>query len=124
MSSKFLKVRVWLSRSPEVLSIAHDTLASPTYVVGALCAVWSWADDHGKNGIVPKASETHIDHVAECDGFAKAMQAVDWLIVDETGAKFPQLEANYRPSETASSADRVRRYRERKKAAAAGFVQS
>lgn len=126
MLAGWFKMRVWLSKAPEVISIADAVGKSPQYVVGALSDVWSWANQYGKSGLIPKTSEVHVNKIAECEGFAEAMVAVGWLVIDEDGVTIPKFgdyhylpKENVSPSAKSSSAERVRRYRARKKAEAA-----
>jgi len=117
MANDWIKIRKELNTDPAVISIM-DALGLDEYqVIGRLHKLWSWADSHTKDGNVTGVTCNWLDRYIDCEGFTKALLHVTWLSVTEDGISFPNY--NKHMSENAKkrekTAERVRRYRERKR---------
>lgn len=114
MASDWIKMRVDLARSPEVKGIARRTGLSRFEVVGRLHAVWSWADQHLRNGNAAGVTPADLDDEAELVGFAQAMADEHWLKILSTGLAFPKFDKhNGKPAKVrALTGRRVKRHRD------------
>ncbi len=82
MSGDWIKMRCDLLDDPAVFKLSTLTKLDRFAVAGRLLAFWAWADRHAVDGHVDGAASTTVDDVVRHDGFADALCAVGWLIVD------------------------------------------
>jgi hypothetical protein len=77
----WIKVRTNLAADPRVDEIARRTGRTVQHVLGALVALWSFADEHSTDGRLAFVRRERID--AFCGGtdadFSSALEAVGWL---------------------------------------------
>jgi hypothetical protein len=134
MAGDWIKMRVDLAEDPAVIAISDEVELDEYAVVGRLHRIWSWASVHSADGRINLSARrpqnvrsdahinensgagvcaTRIDRLAQCDGFAAAMEAVGWLEFGETGVVFPNFERHNSKSakRRASEADRKWRVR-------------
>lgn len=100
----------WLSGG-QICEMQTSEAALRHIVTGALHVTWSVTNEHAKNGKVSDADVTWIDTVTGITGFGKAMESVGWVKEDGTDLIFPKFDEN-----NTSSAERMRRHRQRHKA--------
>ena len=81
MAGDWIPMRVALRETHQVFSISEATGLEVDTVVGKLLRLWGWFDQHTENGNAP-VTLVYADRVAECAGFAQAMQKVGWLTIE------------------------------------------
>lgn len=62
---------------------------NPDAVVGKLLRIWIWADQNSVDGNAITVSDTFLDRLTHCKGFAVAMRFCGWLEGDEGALSFP-----------------------------------
>lgn len=92
MAGEWIKMRVDLSDDPAVIGMACRLDCSEYEVVGRLHKLWSWADRHTEDGHAPSVTPAWLDRYVERDGFADALIAAGWLVVDDAGLTIPNFE--------------------------------
>jgi|GEM_PF-2440757 len=92
MAGDWIKMRLSLSREPEVVGMSIKTGIDTHGIVGRLHAVWAWADEVAEGGAVRFVGKAYIDRLTECDGFADAMEEVGWLKVKGDTVTFPNFD--------------------------------
>lgn len=89
----WIKMRRAISSDPDVFKIAELTGLDRFSVVGRLHAIWSWADEHNvADRDAVSVTQSYVDHVTECDGFADAMRRVGWLAGPDGELEFPDFD--------------------------------
>jgi hypothetical protein len=61
-------------------------------IVGKLHCLWSWADRHTTDGHAAGVGLNWVDRLVNCAGFAEALVAVGWLVVELHGIEFPNFD--------------------------------
>jgi hypothetical protein len=79
MADGWIKMRTDLPEDPSVLALAEALSIDVDSVIGKLLRFWSWTDKHTKDGRLPNVKTSWIDAHVRCDGFAKALNDVQWL---------------------------------------------
>jgi hypothetical protein len=102
-----------LAEDPAVIAMSERLGLDEFAVVGRLHRVWSWASAHTRDGRA-SVTEKFIDKVVTHDGFARAMQAVGWLEITETGVLFVRWNRHNSKSAKARALDARRKKRVRK----------
>ncbi len=99
MAGDWIAMRRELASDPAVLAMAERLEVDEDLIVGKLHRVWSWGDQHTRDGRVHGVGVAFVDRYVRLPGFATAMQAVSWLVIDEEGLLFPHFERwNYEPA--------------------------
>lgn len=113
MAGDWIKMRTNLDTDPAVFLIAATLGMDELAVVGRLWKLWSWADQHTKNGDNMRLTAALVDRLVSCPGFAAAMKSADWLDGSDGALVLPHFERHN--GETAkvrsTSAERVARHR-------------
>lgn len=109
----WIKIRTNLATDPAISSIALRLKMPPRHVLGSLVAIWSWADALTADGFVSHASPSLIDELAGKKGFATAMQAVDWITLNDNGITFPRWDRHNGSSAKARSGEAERKQLQR-----------
>lgn len=78
-----------LATDPDVVDIAARVSLDEFGVVGRLQALWSWADQHSCDGILPRATSAFVDRLTACPGFAEALRQVGWLDGRDSALRLP-----------------------------------
>jgi len=114
LAGDWIKMKITLTREPEVRGIAKATGLDPFAVVGRLHAIWAYADETTEDGAIPFTDEADIDAMLDHDGFAAAMMAVGWLEIKGGTAVIPRFgEHNGKSAKKrAANAKRNARWRE------------
>ncbi|KAA5974391.1 MULTISPECIES: DnaT-like ssDNA-binding domain-containing protein [unclassified Pantoea] len=88
--------------------------------VTALLLIWSAASEHTCDGVFRNVDLSYLDVLAEYSGFGEALAAVGWAVYDAEEhcviLKTDNDESVVAGSKKSSSAERQRRYRQRKRA--------
>lgn len=82
MAGDWIKMRVSLSKSPQVIRLAGDLGLSKNEIIGGLFLLWVLADEHSINGEI-KLGAKHLDLEIGIQGFAQALINVGWLSIVE-----------------------------------------
>lgn len=85
-------MRMDLPEDPAVFKLASLLKMDRLSVVGRLYAFWSWADKHAVDGRVDGAASHVVDAVVQQDGFAAALEAVNWLVIADGNLTLPRHE--------------------------------
>jgi hypothetical protein len=137
MAGDWVKMRCALQHDPKVIAVGRFIHALPSFsnwlsigtvesmpvcnaalryiVTGALHVTWSAANEHAKNGTIVGATLEWIDLVTGISGFGQAMQSVGWATIEDGSLQFPKFDSN-----NTSSAERVRKFRERQRQVSKG----
>lgn len=92
MAGDWIKMRVDLKDDPSVFKLAEMLAVDELHVIGCLFCFWAWADKHAVDGHVDGATSRLVDKVSSTPGFCSAMQAVGWLVIEETGISIPHFD--------------------------------
>lgn len=96
MAGDWIKFDVTTPDKPEVVQMAAALGIDQDAVVGKLLRVWTWADqntitcDGDRNAVT--VTEQFLDRLTFCQGFAKAMVKVGWLLGSDGGYLFPNFD--------------------------------
>lgn len=91
----WIKVRKDVFRDPAVIQMSAQLGIPELHVVGALAAVWAWADDVtgvSRLGHVSGVTTSYLDRLANVPNFADAMVSAGWLKVTDNGITFPNFD--------------------------------
>lgn len=126
MAGDWIKIRTELSRDPAVIGMAATLDLDEFGVVGRLVVIWSWADQHTADGHAIGVTPCWLDRFVQCDGFAQAMAAAGWLLVEPDGIQIPDFEAHNgeNAKKRAQAAKRKQKQRAAEAAAAAAVPDS
>lgn len=114
MPGDWIKVESDLYRHPKVLAMSQRLGVTSVTAMGYSICAWCVLDQFGASGIIEKMGEKALDALVECPGFARAMEAVGWLVIHENGdLEFPHYEAHNGPTAKtrAATQKRVQRHR-------------
>ncbi len=92
MAGDWIKMRTDLAEDPAVIDIAEVLGIDEDTVVGKLHRLWSWADSQSRDGHTNGVTQKWIDKKLHCEGFAKAMVSVQWLVIENCGISFPNFD--------------------------------
>jgi len=88
--SSWIKVRTNLHEDPRVLWLATELAVHVPHAVGMLVRLWSYADMHSTDGLLPLVSPKAVDELVGQGGFSAALQQLDWLQVSDNGVMLPR----------------------------------
>lgn len=120
----WIRIDEGLAKKPQVLQMARALGVRPHEVVGCLLSVWGPLEAVGRTErgdlVISHWGADNIDAEARLPGFAAAMQAAGWLILDEARgeARLPGYERhNGQPSRErrAAGAERARKWRDKRR---------
>lgn len=120
MAGDWIKMRSDLRTHPKVVRLSSALKADRLRIVGGLHAVWCLFDAHSTDGSLEGYTHDAIDDLIGWPGFARAMEAVEWIEVDlDGGIWLPDFDTHNGASakRRAQDSDRKRRDREEKEAA-------
>ena len=83
-----IKIDADILESIELSDVSHALGISTDEAFVACFRFWSWCDNQTVDGIIPGGREL-IDMVAERDGFASALEMVEWLHIGESESTVP-----------------------------------
>ena len=86
--------------------------------VTALLKFWGYANEHAKDEFIPSRRISDIDEITQVPGFGESLESVGWAEYDEElkGVKLPNFSEHNATASDRGSAERQKRYREKKKA--------
>lgn len=101
----WIKVRTNITNDPRVSEIARQTGLPVPHVVGALVALWSFADQYSLDGSLPFVRHDAIDAFAGLSErkFVRALESVGWLRYDEDLERFELPRFDEHNGETAKA---------------------
>lgn len=94
MAGVWIKMCIGLRSHPKVFRMASALKVDKLRVIGGLFAVWCIFDEHTVDGLLEGYSPAIIDEELHWKGFAKAMQAIGWLVVTDDGLTMPDFDAH------------------------------
>ena len=115
MAGDWIKMRIGLETSPEVIGVASDLDISETHVCGLLFKLWSWADMHTETGNAVSVTSIWLDRFIGADGFTESLLRVGWLEGLDNAYSFPQFELHNGNSakKRANTSKRVAKHRDK-----------
>tara|TARA_A100001515_G_C4591056_1_gene215945 strand:+ start:3512 stop:4204 length:693 start_codon:yes stop_codon:yes gene_type:complete len=84
--SNWIKMRTNLLDDPRVGAISMRCDVSVTTTLGSLFVLWSIADQHSVDGVLPHMSEEWLDGRVGVPGFSEALRSVGWLEAPQDGS--------------------------------------
>ena len=85
MAGDWIKMRHSLLSHPKTVRMMSALKADKFRIVGGLMSVWCLFDTHSEDGQLSRYTLETLDAMAAWDGFSAAMQAVEWLGVEDDG---------------------------------------
>ena len=85
MSLHWLKIEKCTPDKPELRKAAKRCGVSRSDAFMAFFELWAYFDTHCEDGFIPGVSAADVDEIAGLEGFADAMVAVGWIIIDPMG---------------------------------------
>jgi hypothetical protein len=85
MAGDWIKMRCNLWDDPRVSSLCDITGVGEATIVGGLYWLWSTADQHSANGILPGLSARTLDRKCGVPGLGAALVQVGWLVETPDG---------------------------------------
>lgn len=93
MAGDWIPIVIGLHDEPEVVSMAQRLSMSEDEVVGKLCRIWGWANQHTTDGNARGVTFAFLDRYVGRHLFCEAMSSVGWLADSNgTGVIFPGFE--------------------------------
>lgn len=92
MAGDWIKVDCTTPDKPEMVSLANALGIDQDAAVGKCLRVWIWADQQSTNGNAISVTESFLDRITYCKGFAAAMKSVGWLVVDGEKLTLPHFD--------------------------------
>jgi hypothetical protein len=92
MAGDWIKVQTSLLDKPEVFRISNIVGQNRYEVVGRLLQFWSWIDAHTSTGRDIALTDSDIDVLISCTGFAAALRSVKWLQGRDGALEIPNYE--------------------------------
>ena len=118
MAGDWIKMRTTLADDPAVIAMAERLGEDEFTIVGRLHYFWSWADAQSRDGHAPGVTKRWIDRYCRCEGFADAMIAVGWLVVDDSGVTLPNFDRHNGSSAKDRALATIRKQKQRASEAA------
>lgn len=114
MALDWIKMRTDLNADPRVLRITRITgLSDPDFTVGKLHRVWSYFDEYSIDGTIRCLSAEELDRIVAVNGFAKAMEEVSWLQINDDSLTLPRFDEHNGASAKRRAQDARRKGAER-----------
>ena len=115
MAGDWFPIVIGLHDEPEVIAMAARLETTENEIVGGLCRLWGWANQHTHDGNATGVTFVTLDRYAQRAGFAQAMADVGWLLKTDTGICFPGFDVyNSNSGKTRlMGAKRSKKWRER-----------
>lgn len=92
MAGDWIKMRSNLWDDPRVTRLADLTDTSEAAVIGGLYWLWSTADQHSVDGVMPGLSTKGVDRKTGIAGFGQALCDIGWLQDGTDGVQIPHFE--------------------------------
>jgi hypothetical protein len=94
VAGDWIKMRGNLWDDPRIAKLVDMTDSSEAQVIGALYWIWSTADQHTEDGVLPGLSLKSIDRKTGLNGFAASLVSIGWLSADEAGVQIVDFESH------------------------------
>jgi hypothetical protein len=91
MAGDWIKMRSNLWDDPRVTRLADLTDTSEAAVIGGLYWLWSTADQHSTDGVMPGLSIKGVDRKTGITGFGQALCDIGWLQDGTDGVQIPNF---------------------------------
>lgn len=91
MAADWIKMRVNLRDDPAVISVAISLGIEEDTVVGKLHRLWSWADQHAKEGVAT-VSPQWLDRYLGAPNFCERLSEVGWMKIENDKVSFPNFD--------------------------------
>ena len=91
MAGDWVKMRVDLATDPSVIRIAVLVNLGEDHVVGKLHRLWSWANQHTRDGNAVGVTEKWIDRYLGVTGIAAALADAGWLDIYTNRVEIPEF---------------------------------
>lgn len=113
MAGDWIKMRCNLWDDPRVSNLCDLTNSHEAAVVGGLYWLWTTADQHSEDGMLPGLTLRSIDRKTGVKGFGAALVQVGWVIEGEGGIEIARFEEHNGESAKvrAQTARRVARHK-------------
>ncbi len=113
MAGDWIKVETATPDKPEVSRIAQVLQIDHDAAVGKLLRFWIWGDQQSVDGNDLGVTESFIDRLTNCQGFANALVKVGWLIGKNRRLSIPNFDRHngQTAKNRALSRNRVKRSR-------------
>lgn len=92
MAGDWIKMRTNLWDDPRVSRLCDETGQSEAAIIGALYWLWSSADEHTEDGIMPGLSIAGIDRKTGVKGIGAALCAIGWIADHPDGVRIVRFE--------------------------------
>lgn len=109
MAGDWIKMRSNLWDDPRVGRLVDMTDTSEATVVGGLYWLWSTADQHTEDGIMPGLSLRQIDRKTGIQGFGQALCDIGWLADHPEGVRIQKFEEHNGQSAKRRASDAQRK---------------
>lgn len=83
MAGEWIKVEATTPDKPEIMRVARELGMEWDAVFGKLVRLWAWFDKNSVDGVVDGIVAEDVDALVSADGFASALERVNWLEVDD-----------------------------------------
>ncbi len=91
VSADWIKLRINLYTDPRVARLIEATDRCEAHVVGALCVLWSIADEYSTDGTLDGLSLRQIDRKVDLTGIGSALVAIGWLSVTDDSVRIERF---------------------------------
>ncbi len=92
MAGDWIPIRINLRTDPRTIKIAAMIRRTPQHAIGCLVQAWSAANEHSTDGKLAGYTLDSIDELTATKGFAGALAAVGWLVVEPDGVRIPDFD--------------------------------
>ena len=93
-------IRHTIEDDPRLADISKLIGVEELHVLGMLTSLWIWASRCTRDGVTRHASVTYIDKKVNREGFARAMESVGWLVIEDEEITFPDFgKWNFQPNQ-------------------------
>lgn len=104
-----------LFEDPRVYTLSRVLNENRSHVVGYLARLWTYADLHSRDGLLPLLTGDDVDRLVEHDGFAAALVGIGWLEIGDGYVSIPRYHEHCGDSAKKRRQDRDRQKRHRAK---------
>ena len=87
MAGDWIKMRTNLWDDPRLMRLCDETDQPEAMIIGSLYWLWSAADEHSEDGIMPGLTIRGINRKTGIAGFAEALCAIGWLADHPEGVR-------------------------------------
>ena len=91
MAGDWIKLECTTPDKPEIVQMAQQLGIDQDAVVGKCLRVWIWADQQSTSGNALSVTESFLDRITYCNGFAEAMKRAGWLSTDGNKLELPNF---------------------------------